>query len=1189
MTKLADEQQRIRALTDLDATLLVEAAAGTGKTSLLAGRVVCLLAHGVPPREIAAITFTEFAAGELRERIGRYLDEMISGAVPAELQIVFGQSPAQEQRVTLEGARKRLDELTCSTIHGFCHALLRTYAIEAAIDPGAEVLDGPKTDLAFRTIFERWLRDRLDHKEASDPIAQTAERDPIRAEELLRDFAEFRRRHRTARPLPAKIKCGDDVPFGENVAEFRRWFNSVGGPPAAEQDITDLEQLAQHFQGKFDPVPEFRGLWDLAHPPRLAIMRGKTLDLLSYRRVGVWKGARGNVDGSRLAEEAGRYYDACAAAFRYLVGKIATAIISAFSAETDELMVRFETFKRNAAVLDFDDLLYLTRDVLRNDGHVRDAAGKRFARVLVDEFQDTDPTQAEIVFLLTGKGEPARHWHEQALSPGRLFMVGDPKQAIYRFRGADIATYRLAREAIERQFPGNVLRVASNFRSCDDILQHINRCFEMPLQGQETGYVALEATRQKAEHGLPCVAKVKVDVVPESRVDDIRDAEATVVTETCARLIGNVKVRRADRETHLVTAGDIALLAPTGTALWRYERALEEAGLPFSSQAGKNFFRRQEVQDLVALVRALADPRDTIALGALLRGPLVGLTEQELLDLAESLALRSDGAAPLPPLSLHTDPASIAHPLVRATLAILRNLRLGIRNIAPALLLADAIERLNVRAILVSRSPDQASRALANVDALLEIARAYGVRGFRQFARDLDDRWSHRSSYDEGVVDADEHAIKIVTIHSSKGLEWPVVIPINTASGARPLEQFVHRRGDDTLHWVLGDVVPPDLADAISAETQQAAEERLRLLYVACSRAMDLLVLPEFSWSNQQSWARALDFKLDQLPELNIAHFTKKEFQKPTEAPNTQCRTQFEGEQAEIERAGRIRWIRPSDGDPDVVSFEAPSVAAWEQPAEPVLVQGGAIRGIMLHKIMEEFVTGELKADANAVSERSRRLLQELSGLAAMPDLDLTELAETALRTWSLPELADHRQDMIAEVPVYGRLVGEGERLVAGRADAVCYRNGKPHTVFDWKSDVACDAAARAGYASQIRQYARVLGAERGAVVYMSLGQIQWITAEHLDQYFRTAEEVARDEAPITLAPTQDLKHQRHEKHQDRREVAKSKPSSPDKSVPEQEAQPDPLPYFVREVGVAPLKNDPPRVAKRRRAKNKKK
>ncbi len=1095
MRSLADQDQRRRALTDLDATLLVEAAAGTGKTSLLAGRVLSLLAKRVPPREIAAITFTEFAAGELRQRITRYLDEMLSGSAPEELRVAYPNGPTEEERAALREARGRFDELTCTTIHGFCHILLRTYAVEAAIDPGAEILDGTQANLAFRTIFDRWLRDRLNPSEATDPIAQTAEQDPIRAEKLLREFAEFRRRHRTAHPVAAEIQRGEDIVFGEVVTEFRRWFDASGGPTAAEQDITDLEQLAKHFRGKFDPLPGFDQLWALAHPPRVSIMRRSKLDLLDYRRLGVWRSAEGNIEGPRLAEEAGRRYEACAIAFRRLVGKVARAILSSFSGEVDDLMDRFEAFKKNAAVLDFDDLLYVTRHVLRRDASVRDAAAKRFTRVLVDEFQDTDSIQTEIVFLLTGKGKPATRWQDQALAPGRLFMVGDPKQAIYRFRGADIATYRLARHAIERQFPGNVLQVASNFRSCGDILRHINQCFETPLQGQATGYVALEATRERAEHGLPCVAKVNVDVVPDSRVDDIRDAEAEVVAEICGRLIGNIRVRRADRETHLLSAGDIALLAPIGAELWRYERALEEAEVPFSSQAGKNFLRRQEVQDLVAIVRALADSRDTIALGALLRGPLLGLTEQELLDIAESLSAQSNGATQTPCLSLLTDPGLVPHPLARETLVILNDLRRRVRTTAPALLLAEAVERLNIRAILVSRSTDQASRTLANVDALLEMARGYGGRGFRQFARDLDFDWSRRLPHDEGVVDADEHSIKIVTIHSSKGLEWPVVIPINTASGMRPLEQFVHRRSDDTMHWVLDDVVPPELGDAISTEAQEASEERLRLLYVACTRAMDLLVLPEFTWAGRASWARAVDLKLNKVPELNITQFTQKEFTKPVEAPNIQSRAQFEAEQSELERSfARIRWIRPSDGDPDIVSFETPSVAAWGQPQEPVLRAGGAIRGVMLHKLMEELITGELMGDINASRERTRLLLEELSGSAVTGDLDIDEVAQTAWRTWSLPELTQYKEGLIAEVPVYGRIDGDDQRLVSGRADAVAYGSGKPRVVFDWKSDVAPNATVHASYANQIAQYARVLGAKRAAIVYMSLGQVQWVS-----------------------------------------------------------------------------------------------
>jgi CRISPR-associated exonuclease Cas4 len=1095
MTKLADETDRLRALTDLDATLLVEAAAGTGKTSLLAGRVVCLLAAGTPPRAIAAITFTEFAAGELRERITRYLDAVAAARVPEELRLAFPGGTTKVQIEAVRAARKRLDELTCTTIHGFCHALLRTYAVEAGIDPGAEIIDRANAELAFATLFERWLRDRLDgSRDRADPIVQTAENNPIRAESLLRKFAEFRRDHRTAKPVPAKIEIDAETAFADAVAGFRRWFNSVGGADGAEQDLADLEELARHFAGRFATRPDFDQMWKLAHPPQVTIMRKSATDLRQYRRMEVWCRAYGDEQGRALAEEAGRHYEACALEFRGLIGRLATAIVSIFSVELDELLERFRRFKRSAAVLDFDDLLYLARDVLRGQEAVRLAAAARFTRILVDEFQDTDPIQAEIIFLLTSAAGSQGRWNERALVPGRLFMVGDPKQAIYRFRGADVATYRLARVAIERQFPGNILRVASNFRSCADVLRHVNLCFRTPLERQESGYVALEATRGSAEHGMAGVAKIKVDVMPQARIEDIRDEEAQVVAETCSRLIGNLKIRRSGGDTRLLAAGDIALLAPTGRELWRYERALEEAGLPFSSQAGKNFYRRQEVQDLVALVRALADPRDTVALGALLRGPLVGLTEEELLDLAEALATRDDNNAQ-ERLTLIGDPSAIPHPLARETVTILRDLRRQLRSAAPALLLAEAIERLKVRAILMTRSADQASRALANVDAFVEKARAYGVRGFRQFANDVNDEWSRHVSHDEGVVDADDHVIKIVTIHSSKGLEWPVVIPINGASNPRPPEQFVHRRSDDTLHWVLGDVVPPELSEAIASTAHEEAEERLRLLYVACTRAMDLLVLPALSWTGNASWARTIDLQLDQIAELDISALAKQPFGRPPEATNAQTLDQFEGEQRNVERAfARVRWIRPSDADPDLVTFERPAASAWDEPIEPVQVQGGAARGVILHRMMEELVTGEVAPLAEALRQRATLLVEQLLGGAVTDSgLDVVELAGTVVRTWSLPELAPYRDTLIVEVPVYGRLAGDVERLVAGRADAVHYDASRPKIVFDWKSDVDPNAAARADYASQLGQYLEVLGAERGGVVYMSLGRVEWV------------------------------------------------------------------------------------------------
>jgi CRISPR-associated exonuclease Cas4 len=1090
-----DDADRLRALTELDSTLLVEAAAGTGKTSLLAGRVVMLLAGGVAPRSIAAITFTELAAGELRQRIAHYLDVLLSGSVPDELRLCIPKKLKAAQRRALEKASGLLDELTCSTIHGFCHDVLRTYSVEATIDPGAEILDSDQADFVFDAIFDQWWRDRLEEpRPAHDPIAVVARKDPTGAEKLLRDFAKSRRRHRNARPLPPDIDSSASLDFGESVREFRRWYDHVGGPRDAESDIVDLETLARHFERSFEAGLDFARLWDAAHPAPVSLMRSRSFDLREYRRRSIWKRAKRDDEGGRLADQAEDRYATCREAYGTLMGRIATATVSVFSSELDALLAEYDAFKRRAAVMDFDDLLFTCREVLRRFPEVRAAAGEHFSRILVDEFQDTDPVQAEILFLLAGSDGPAEAWQERRLRAGQLFLVGDPKQAIYRFRGADLATYLKVRNAIEAQFPNKILRVTANFRSRPRILEHINECFAGPLAAQQAGYVALQGTRDDADHGLPCVAKVSVDLLPNTRIDTSRDEEARVVAEICSRLIGNVELKLNDGGTRRLTPGDIALLAPVSTELWRYERALEEAGLPFASQAGKNLFKRQEAQDLVALVRCIADARDTLALGALLRGPLVGLSEQDLLTITASL--------PIPPgsetarLSLHTDPMMVQNGLAREVLGILRDIRLRLRVTTPALLLAEAIERLRVRAVVAGRSADQAARSLANVDGLLERARNYGVRGFVQFARDLDDDWSTGTGFAEGIVEADGRSIEIVTVHSSKGLEWPVVIPINRASMPRPPEAFVYRRSDESLHWALGQVTPPTLEDAMQGENREKRDENLRLLYVACTRAMELLVIPHFTWSDDASWAKQLDFRLDNIPELDVSKLRRAIVASPERSENRQSAEIFAGEQSRIEQDfPRIVWTKPSESDPDVLPTLPPASAEDAAVNTSVPIEGSRLRGVILHKLMEELATGELVANADEARERAHLLCQQLATdatTAARPDP--AEMANTALRTFALPELQPFNHRFVSEVPLYGaETVGVGE-LISGRADAVVRAEDGDLVVFDWKSDVAPSERSRMAYREQLRQYLRVLGAHRGAVIYMTSGRIDWIT-----------------------------------------------------------------------------------------------
>jgi CRISPR-associated exonuclease Cas4 len=297
------------------------------------------------------------------------------------------------------------------------------------------------------------------------------------------------------------------------------------------------------------------------------------------------------------------------------------------------------------------------------------------------------------------------------------------------------------------------------------------------------------------------------------------------------------------------------------------------------------------------------------------------------------------------------------------------------------------------------------------------------------------------------------------------------------------------------LHWVFEDIVPPSLAEAMKTESEQESQQRLRLLYVACTRAMELLVLPDLSWTDDAAWMRAIDFKLQDVPELDISKFIKKPYERPTENPNMQTPEVFESERSRIDKAFPvIRWIRPSDGDRDLVQFQSAPAVAWEQPIEPTTpVQGSSLRGIILHKLMEEFLTGELDVSPETAERRSLGLIRELVPAdTPTPQLDVQELAATALRTIALKELSDDRDNVIAEVPVYGS-IGAVDRLIAGRADAVRYRNGDAEIVFDWKSDVDPKADDRATYAHQLAQYVHVLRAKRGAIVYMTTGEIQWV------------------------------------------------------------------------------------------------
>ncbi len=384
MTRVPDEAQRARALTDLESTLLIEASAGTGKTSLLAGRLAMLLAAERKPADIAAITFTERAAAELRTRLDKFADALLAGEMPQDLEPAFLKAPlSEEQRVFLARAKGRLGELTASTIHAFCLAILQSYAVEAKIDPGAVVINGEETELAFQSVFEKWLERRLGHgANPDDPIVVMASLDPRRAVNTLRSLARFRRRHPDARPLQPPSYTDAARDFTDSVEGFRRWIGTVPAPDAALADVTALEELVAFFAPAANGDLSFAELLPLVRPSNSTLLGWDRRTFYVYRpRRKEWARTAA-AKGAELGDAAGVHYNRCSELFVHLAGTIADNLLANFFDESKELVDAFEAFKRDAAFLDFDDILFRTRALLRAHESVRKDVAKRHRHIL---------------------------------------------------------------------------------------------------------------------------------------------------------------------------------------------------------------------------------------------------------------------------------------------------------------------------------------------------------------------------------------------------------------------------------------------------------------------------------------------------------------------------------------------------------------------------------------------------------------------------------------------------------------------------------------------------------------------------------------------------------------------------------------------------------------------------------------
>jgi ATP-dependent exoDNAse (exonuclease V) beta subunit len=867
-----DTEARKRIATELDTSLVVVAGAGTGKTTALIGRVVELVRAGTPLRELAAITFTEAAAAELRAR----LRTALAGAAAT------GPDPGGRMAAALD----ELDEAAICTLHAFAQRLLLEHCVSVRLPPGFEVLD-EVTDLT--EFAQRWSR-----------FADALFDDPGAEATLVRAFAlglQPRDLEAVAAELHANWDRLDDVD-----ATDAPWSVPTSGDPlepvdpggvvaaaaravgAASWCLDDDDKLLAHLRGVMSAT--IRRL-EAAGDDEQAVVHV----LGSVRSLACRFGTKDNW-GGRVDEVRALCADAEAARLSVLE-RARASVVDALVAHLARFTLAAAEARRRDGRVTFHDLLVLARRLLREDPAATASLARRYRRILIDEFQDSDPIQIELAARLTASVAGAKDL--AGGRPGALFVVGDPKQAIYRFRRADIDTFRRAEQDI-----GEVALLRTNFRSVPGIVDYVNAVFAQLLGSGEPGqaeHVDLLADRPPLPAAPPPAAgrrgrgrtgpssggsgggapgatppeQLAFDLgpppslgladregvaapggaagpVPVVVLGGRLDAPAAEVRRLAARdgaralrELVDARWRVADEgATRQLRWRDVAVLIPTRASLPPLSEAFDELDVPYRLEGSELLWGSDEVRDVLSVLRAADDPADAVAVVGALRTAGLGCGDDDLVTWHRAGG-RWDPRAPAPP-------GDDDHPVARAMGVIVRLHRARWWSEPSAMALA-ALDATNAQSLaLAHRRPrDRWHRLRWLVDQARRFDETSGgtLRGFLRWADTQAE--GDRRGVAVGPPDPDDDAVRVMTIHGAKGLEFPVVLLTGLerdGMGGPRAPRVLWPGPGGGLEVGFGHAITtPGYADALAREKDLDAMEQVRLLYVAMTRARDHLLV----------------------------------------------------------------------------------------------------------------------------------------------------------------------------------------------------------------------------------------------------------------------------------------------------------------------------------------------------------
>ncbi len=973
---LADAEARRRILEDLDTTLVVEAAAGTGKTTALVGRILALVRRRrTHLARIVSVTFTEKAAGEMKLRLRSSIEEARhrTDASPAE-------------RAALEHALGELEAARIGTIHGLCRDLLSERPVEAGIDPMYAVIDDGAARALFDEAFEAWFPQAL--ADPPEGVRRLMRRPPTRVS-TPRDALAF------AGWTLAGHRDFDGpwrVPDLDREAEIDRALLRMAEVAALAERANDpdhhLARSLARIQRWLDDLALREATFGRDHDALEAALR----DVVRWREWG-WKGFAVRNFGPNLTRaHVLELRDGLKADLERVVARCDAHLAACLHTELQPLVADYEQLKVRAGALDFLDLLVKTRDLLRDRPAVRAELQQRFSHVLVDEFQDTDPLQVEIVLLLAAddpaEGDPLK----VRVKPGKLFVVGDPKQSIYRFRRADIAIYEAVKERLLAG-GGELIDLSTSFRSDPRLQRAVNTAFAPLMRGDgQARYVPLTRFREPVA-GRPALVALPV---PAPFADygkvTVRAIEASLPGAVAAWidwLLHESGWTVADPSTGAevpVQGSHVCLLFKRfrkwgdQQATTPYVEELEERGIAHVLVGGRTLHHREEVLAIRNALAAIEWPDDELSVFAALKGPLFAVPDDALLAWRHEMGRLH----PLRPIREDDELSEPAREVADA-LAVLGRLHFD-RNRRP---IADTIGQLleATRAHAGFASWTAGDQVLVNVLRIVEQARRFesgGASSFRAFVEELAAEAERGEATQAPVLEEGTGGVRIMTVHKAKGLEFPVVIlcdPTAQPTGANPT-RYVDVR---TRAWYqpLAGCVPVELADHGAEVLRRDAEESVRLLYVAATRARDLLVAPVIGDEQRTGWVAPLN-KVLYPPRAAARSSTKADGCPGFGDDSVRTRPPKAGRGDHTVRPGR----HLCEGSVEVV---------WWDPS--VLPEGQrVVHGLENHELL--MAKGEAAQRSEAQHEAWATAREELLERGELPGLQVTsprDLAEEAV------------------------------------------------------------------------------------------------------------------------------------------------------------------------------------------------